>query len=98
MSNEELMKFLRDRITGKGPGKSGLPTPERRRELREAFRLSQRELASQLETTAASISAWENGKYDPTGELRERYLAFCRNAEKVLEEIAEGNADDKAEG
>lgn len=91
MANEEMTEFLRKRIAGVGKRMS-LPSPERRRELRVAFRLSQRELADRLETTAASISAWENGKYDPTGELLDKYLMFCRNAEEVLAE-QERNAD-----
>lgn len=89
MSNEEMKEFLRKRLQ---PTQNELPTPERRKQLRKAFKMSQRELAEHLGVSDAAISAWEVGRNNPTGEMRAKYLAFCRNAEEVLAE-QERNAD-----
>lgn len=94
VSNEEMKEYLRAKLK---PAADELPTIERRKQLREAFNLSQRELARRLNVSSATMSGWESGRNNPTGEGRQRYIAFCRDAEEVLAE-QERNADDKAEG
>lgn len=64
-----------------------LPAVEKRKALRKAFKLSQRELAEQLGVALSTVSAWEVGRNEPRGDVRQRYLAFCRAAEEVLREI-----------
>ncbi|MEU9397719.1 helix-turn-helix transcriptional regulator [Streptomyces sp. NPDC048324] len=94
MSDEEMKDFLRMRLQPKSSYE--LPPVERRKLLRQAFGLSQRELGEQIGVSDASISTWESGKSTPRGEARKRYIAFCRAAEEVLTELEqkEGGAND----
>lgn len=50
-----------------------LPPPDERRRLREAFQVTQQELADALTVSRRTIHAWETGNGNPTGTNRERY-------------------------
>jgi hypothetical protein len=50
-----------------------LPEPAERRELRRAARLSQVQVAEAVGVSRETVSAWETGRWEPTGEGRARY-------------------------
>ncbi|MEV7835389.1 helix-turn-helix transcriptional regulator [Streptomyces subrutilus] len=56
----------------------GLPEPAERRRLREAWKLTPRQVASAFGVTAATVRSWESGLTSPTGERREAYARFLR--------------------
>lgn len=84
VSDEEMKDFLRMRLQPETMLE--LPPVERRKPLREAFGLSQVDLAKQLGVSDAALSKWESGKSTPRGEGRRKYAAFCKTAEDVLKE------------
>lgn len=55
-----------------------LPSPAQRRALREAAGLSQREFASAIGVSQASIALWESGRRAPRATHLERYVAGLR--------------------
>lgn len=55
-----------------------LPTPAECRRLREVFNLSQGDIARELGVTPPTISRWESGDRQPTGEQRSDYAALLR--------------------
>lgn len=55
-----------------GP-EAALPSPERRRELRERARLSKAQVARALGVSPSTVTGWESGSRDPSGELRAKY-------------------------
>ncbi|MGW0713092.1 helix-turn-helix domain-containing protein [Streptomyces sp. NPDC002643] len=97
VSDEEMKDFLRMRLQ---PEMSlDLPPVERRKQLREAFGLSQVALAQQLGVSDAALSKWESGKSNPRGDARKRYASFCKTAEEVLKEREQkegGISDDES--
>lgn len=52
-----------------------LPPPAERRQLRERFNVTQRELADEIGVTRQAIMSWErlNNPANPTGDKRVRY-------------------------
>jgi transcriptional regulator with XRE-family HTH domain len=63
-----------------------LPTPSRRRELRERLGLTQAELAEAGEWTRPTISRWESGIREPRGHDAATYLAILRRLSAELGE------------
>ncbi|MGN5376941.1 helix-turn-helix transcriptional regulator [Streptomyces lasalocidi] len=51
----------------------GLPPPAERRELRRKARLSQAQVAQAVGVTRETVSAWEAGRWEPTGDARIKY-------------------------
>ncbi|GAA0445110.1 helix-turn-helix transcriptional regulator [Streptomyces sp. NPDC046215] len=54
-----------------GP-EAGLPTMERRQELRERARLSKAQVARALGVSPSTVAGWESGR-DPSGDIRTKY-------------------------
>lgn len=52
----------------------GLPEPEERRRLRRAARLNQQQVATAVGVSRETVSAWETGRWEPTGQARAKYL------------------------
>ncbi|MEU5766028.1 helix-turn-helix domain-containing protein [Streptomyces asoensis] len=50
-----------------------LPSPERRRHLREAASLTQAQVARRIGVTRGTVRAWESGRTTPRGPWREAY-------------------------
>lgn len=50
-----------------------LPEPEERVRLRQRFGVTQEEVARALKVTRKTVSSWEQGISEPTGERRTRY-------------------------
>ncbi|MFI5867675.1 helix-turn-helix transcriptional regulator [Streptomyces sp. NPDC051546] len=68
-----------------------LPTPEERKRVRKAYGLTQDGLAKLLKVHRITVSAWERGRYDPTGKSREDYLVlFAYMKKEIGEEGGEG--------
>ncbi|MFJ7206584.1 helix-turn-helix domain-containing protein [Streptomyces sp. NPDC098789] len=65
-----------------GPSRSPrtrtLPEPGERKRLREAWKLTPRQVASAFGVTAATVRSWEAGRTSPTGKRREAYARFLR--------------------
>ncbi|OLB80752.1 MAG: hypothetical protein AUI14_05745 [Actinobacteria bacterium 13_2_20CM_2_71_6] len=67
-------EFLRRRIQEQRE----LPSPDARRQLREACGLSVNDLAQSVGVTPAAVRQWERGERAPRGELRRRYVEALR--------------------
>ena len=55
-----------------------LPAPEIRVKLRQAFSVTQAELAVALGVSRQTVNAWERGSKEPSGENRQRYAKLLR--------------------
>jgi DNA-binding transcriptional regulator YiaG len=78
------------------PQPSDLPPPEERARLRKAYGLSQAEVAEALGVKRASVSAWEQGRWDPRGDTRAEYVYLLREIKDRLEKTnPEGKTDDQ---
>lgn len=53
-----------------------LPPPADRAALRQAWHLSERQVADAFGVTAATVRSWEAGRTSPTGRRRAAYAAF----------------------
>jgi DNA-binding transcriptional regulator YiaG len=61
-------------ITGREP-LTPLPAPAERVRLREAFGISQTQLAEALNVNRRTVYMWESGRGEPTGPNRDAYAA-----------------------
>jgi len=78
------------------PQPSDLPPPAERARLRKAYGLSQAEVAEALGVKRASVSAWEQGRWEPRGETRGEYVYLLREINKRLKQAdQEGTTDDQ---
>jgi DNA-binding transcriptional regulator YiaG len=50
-----------------------LPDPAERKRLREAFQVTQKDLAAVIGVSRKTVVNWESGQWNPTGENRENY-------------------------
>ncbi|MFJ3205837.1 helix-turn-helix transcriptional regulator [Streptomyces sp. NPDC086989] len=69
---------------------AALPPPEERKRVRKAYGVTQVDLAKELNVHRITVSAWERGTYDPTGETRAKYLEVFAHMKR---EIGEGDAE-----
>ncbi|MGW2304127.1 helix-turn-helix domain-containing protein [Streptomyces sp. NPDC001809] len=53
-----------------------LPSPADRAALRQAWQLSERQVADAFGVTVATVRSWESGRTSPTGKRRAAYAAF----------------------
>lgn len=72
------------------PEESDLPPPAERKRLRMAMGLTQGEMAEIIDAKRASVGAYEAGRWEPSGEVRAKYIAALNEIKKRLEE-REGN-------
>lgn len=81
-------KILRAReIAGaRSRGEMTLPTPARRRELRVSAGLTQSDIAEVLGCSPPSVTRYENGSSEPTGEMLLRYSRLMRELAKLERE------------
>jgi transcriptional regulator with XRE-family HTH domain len=63
---------------------NSLPPVVIRRALREAAGLSQNQLAQQIDVTRETVSRWETGSHEPTGDKRVAYAAALFELQRVL--------------
>jgi len=56
------------------------------KKLRDKLIMSQEEFAAFLGVSFASISRWENGKYEPTIKIKRRIVELCKEYNVELEE------------
>lgn len=63
-----------------------LPPPEERKRVRKAYGVTQGDLADELGVHRITVSAWERGTYDPTGETLDKYLAAFAHMKKEIGE------------
>lgn len=63
-----------------------LPPPEERKRVRKAYGVTQVDLAKELNVHRITVSAWERGAYDPTGETRAKYLEVFTYMKKAIGE------------
>ncbi|MEU2834582.1 helix-turn-helix domain-containing protein [Streptomyces lavendulae] len=55
---------------------AGLPDPSERQKVRKEYGLTQDDLASVLGVHRITVSAWERGRFDPSGKMRELYMGL----------------------
>ncbi|MGW4802931.1 helix-turn-helix transcriptional regulator [Kitasatospora sp. NPDC004272] len=66
------------------PSKRDLPGPEDRVRIRKAGGIRQEDLAEVLKVSRLSVSMWEQGKTEPSGANRQKYVRALRHiAESV---------------
>lgn len=72
---------------------TALPEPAERVRLREAFAVTQAELADELNVTRRTVYAWEHGLSEPTGKPRGKYAdilaAWARKESRLHTDIRE---------
>jgi DNA-binding transcriptional regulator YiaG len=61
-----------------------LPPPSARRAIREAAGVTQQRIAVELGVTRAAVSFWEQGRCDPRGDRRLRYVAILEGLQRDL--------------
>jgi DNA-binding transcriptional regulator YiaG len=86
---QDLRVSVRKLISEKAdaaPGK--LPDPQEQLRLRNGAGLSQRDLAGLMGVTRVSISYWERGRNEPSGENRARYVAVMDELQKAAGKAA----------
>ncbi|MDN0197977.1 helix-turn-helix domain-containing protein [Streptomyces sp. S.PNR 29] len=62
----------------------GLPTPAERKELRRTARLSQAQVAQAVGVSRETVSAWETGRWEPTGDARTKYRRLLHGLKTKL--------------
>lgn len=67
-----------------------LPPPAERRRLRTALGIQQRELAEEVGVSVQTVWAWEQGRSEPNGSNRERYVSLLTQMKATLAEIEAG--------
>jgi DNA-binding transcriptional regulator YiaG len=73
-----------DRLVRTAKRRRDLPSPERRREIRETACVSGRELAEVLKCAPETVWRWENDKREPSGDLRLRYIELLARLENEV--------------
>ncbi|MFI6688643.1 sigma factor-like helix-turn-helix DNA-binding protein [Streptomyces sp. NPDC050485] len=73
---------------------SALPNPKERRRLREAKSLSEKQLATAVGVTEATVRSWEKGRTTPRGRRRESYARLLATIEAELAAVADRPAVD----
>ncbi|MFD0353638.1 helix-turn-helix domain-containing protein [Streptomyces sp. NPDC127110] len=76
-TEQELAEFDRRveaKLRGPEPVVDGLPGPAERAAIRQAARWKQSDVAELLQVHRLTVSAWEQGKSEPRGESRKRYI------------------------
>ncbi|MFD0353637.1 helix-turn-helix transcriptional regulator [Streptomyces sp. NPDC127110] len=68
-----------------------LPPPEERKRVRKAYGITQADVADSVGVHRITVSAWERGTYDPTGDARARYMRLFTHMKK---EIGEGGVEE----
>jgi len=69
-----------------------LPPPGRRRRLRRAAGLTQRELAAAVGVARITLARWEAGRFAPRGARRARYVDALARLAEAADETAEASA------
>ncbi|MCG0068453.1 helix-turn-helix domain-containing protein [Streptomyces tricolor] len=85
-----------DALLASAPDPAPLPPAERRRQLRDEVGLSRAEVARALGVSPSTLGGWEAGR-DPSGETREQYAYFLRQAEEKIRARAAVAAEPPAE-
>lgn len=66
------------------PLKSPLPSPSERKRIRTDYGVTAQAVADVLGVSRMSVSAWEKGTYDPTGENATKYAELLREMREAL--------------
>jgi DNA-binding transcriptional regulator YiaG len=83
-SLHDLRYSVRKLISEKADDALGkLPDPEEQLRLRNSAGLSQRDLARLMGVTRVSVSYWERGRNEPSGENRARYVTVMDELQKA---------------
>jgi DNA-binding transcriptional regulator YiaG len=86
---DDLRISVRRLISEKADAAQGrLPDPQEQLRLRNGAGLSQRDLASLMGVTRVSVSYWERGRNEPSGENRTRYVAVMDELQKAERKAA----------
>ncbi|MEJ8654902.1 helix-turn-helix domain-containing protein [Streptomyces sp. MS1.AVA.3] len=84
---EQVFAIAEARRKKPGAQAAELPPPEERKRVRKAYGLTQDGMAEALGVHRITVSAWERGAYDPTGDTRTQYLRlFARMKKEIGEE------------
>lgn len=67
-----------------------LPPPAERQRLRRDAKWSQADMADVLQVNRVTVSAWERGQYDPTGDTRRQYIQVLKGLQERLSSVPPG--------
>lgn len=70
-----------------------LPEPAERKSIRVRYGVSMQALADVVGVSRLSVSAWERGTSEPTGENASRYAQALREMKEIIDR--EGTPDDQ---
>jgi len=82
---DHLPDFLRRAIERKRKSVE-LPEPSERRRLREAFGLSQDDIAQELGVSRKTVSTWETGRSNPSGDRLTQYAELLSSLTRLEKE------------
>ena len=83
-----------DALLDKPTTPDDLPEPAERKRLREAWKLSQGQVADALGVTRGSVSGWESGRWEPAGETRAQYIYLLNSIAERLSARQQGGTED----
>jgi len=75
------------------PRKSPLPSPAERKRIRTDYGVTIQAVADVLGVSRMSVTAWEKGTSEPTGENATKYVELLREMREALKQ--EENPDDQ---
>lgn len=75
------------------PLKNPLPSPAERKRIRTDYGVTIQAVADVLNVSRMSVTAWEKGTSEPTGENATKYAELLREMREALE--LEGDPDDQ---
>lgn len=77
----------------KRPLKSPLPSPEKRKRIRIDYGVTIQAVADVIGVSRMSVTAWEKGTSEPTGDNAIKYAELLREMREALNQ--EGTPDDQ---
>ncbi|MFD9684090.1 helix-turn-helix transcriptional regulator, partial [Rhodococcus sp. NPDC059969] len=74
MFHEAIVAKIREIEGEPKPAADGLPVPAERAQIRKAAKWKQTDVAELIGVHRLTVSAWERGESEPTGEARSKYV------------------------
>lgn len=89
MFDEAIEARIREIEGEPKPAADGLPAPAERAQIRKAAKWKQTDVAELIGVHRLTVSAWERGESEPTGEARSKYVRLLDKLQKHVEAKSE---------